>query len=78
VVVVGVNLWDKEREARAFVKEFDLTYPNGLDAGGATAIDYGVRGIPETYAVDRDGQLVRRWMGPLSEPQLTALLEGIP
>jgi cytochrome c biogenesis protein CcmG/thiol:disulfide interchange protein DsbE len=71
-----VNVWDREREARAFLEEFRPTYPNGPDPG-RTALDFGVRGLPETFVVAADGQLVRKWIGPLTEAQVGALLEGV-
>jgi cytochrome c biogenesis protein CcmG/thiol:disulfide interchange protein DsbE len=77
VELVGVNVWDRERDALAFLQEFGLTYPTGQDQDGTTAVEYGVRGIPETFFVDRGGQLVRRWIGPLTEAQLTAAIAEI-
>lgn len=77
VVFVGVNVWDAEGDARAFLREFGVTYPNGPDPTGGILIDYGVTGIPETYFIDRQGMLVRRWIGPLTDQQLRTLLEEL-
>ncbi|MBI2952757.1 MAG: TlpA family protein disulfide reductase [Chloroflexi bacterium] len=74
-VLVGVDIWDNESDARAFMKEFGITYPNGLDATGEIAIEYGVTGLPETWFIDRDGKLVRRWIGPLTDYQVSAFFE---
>jgi cytochrome c biogenesis protein CcmG/thiol:disulfide interchange protein DsbE len=74
LVLVGVDVWDKEADARTFLEELGLTYPNGTDPGGV-AVDFGVRGIPETYALDREGVLRRRWIGPLT-PESIPLLVG--
>ncbi len=77
VVLVGVNVWDSERDARAFLREFGVTYPNGPDPSGGILIEYGVTGIPETYVIDRQGMLVRRWIGPLSEHQIGRWIEEL-
>jgi cytochrome c biogenesis protein CcmG/thiol:disulfide interchange protein DsbE len=37
VVFVGVDYVDTDREALAFIKEFDVTYPNGPDMGTEAA-----------------------------------------
>jgi cytochrome c biogenesis protein CcmG/thiol:disulfide interchange protein DsbE len=74
LVLVGVDPWEREAEARRFVAETGTTYPTGVDASGRIAIDYGLRGIPETHVVDRDGRLIRRWIGPLTGPQIDALV----
>ncbi|MBI4319755.1 MAG: TlpA family protein disulfide reductase [Chloroflexi bacterium] len=75
VVFIGVDVWDTERDALAFIKEFDITYPNGPDASNEIAIEYGVTGIPETWFIDRQGVLVRRWIGPLTARQMSAFIE---
>jgi cytochrome c biogenesis protein CcmG/thiol:disulfide interchange protein DsbE len=75
VVFVGVDVWDAEADARAFVQRYDITYPNGPDPSGEVAIEYGVTGLPETWFLDREGRLVRRWVGALNDRQITAFLE---
>ncbi len=49
---VGVNIQDTEKDALAFVKEFDITYPSVRDVEGALSRDFGVRGVPETFFID--------------------------
>ena len=46
------------------MERFGVTYPNGIDAFGKVAIDYGVRGIPEKFFINREGVLVRKFVGP--------------
>ncbi|MBI4496711.1 MAG: TlpA family protein disulfide reductase [Chloroflexi bacterium] len=77
VVVLGIDLWDSEQSAQAFIRDFGLTYPNGPNLKGDIAIEYGVMGIPETFIINTEGQLVRRWIGPLTAAQLTALIEEV-
>lgn len=77
VVLLGVDIWDTEEEALAFLREFRISYPNGLDETGAITVEYGVTGIPETYFIDTDGQLVRRWVGPLNRQQLSGFIEEL-
>lgn len=70
VEFVGVNIWDNIGDAELFLQQEGQTYPAGSDANGAIAIDYGVRGIPEKYFIDRDGILVKKLSGPLTETTL--------
>ncbi|GBD11901.1 Thiol-disulfide oxidoreductase ResA [bacterium HR23] len=65
VEFVGVNVWDKEQDARAFIERFQVSYPNGPDPKGRIALDYGVTGIPEKFIVDRQGILVKKFVGPM-------------
>lgn len=76
VVFLGVNLWDKEPEARAFMREFGLTYPNVLDDGGKVAIEYGVAGIPETIVVTPDGRISAKHSGPVTAERVAELVRA--
>lgn len=77
VIFLGVNVWDSDNDARKFLRDFGITYPNGPDQRGQVTIDYGVTGIPEGYFVDRRGQLLRKWIGPFTEEALRAYLDEI-
>ena len=74
VVFVGINIQDRLEEARAFLREFNVTYPNGPDPGGRIAIDYGVYGIPETFVIDRQGQIVAKHVGAIGPETLARRL----
>ena len=76
VQLIGVNVWDAENDARRFLQEFEVTYPNG-PAPSDLSIEYGLTGLPETYFIDRDGELVRHWIGPLTERQISVLIEEL-
>jgi cytochrome c biogenesis protein CcmG/thiol:disulfide interchange protein DsbE len=65
VVFLGVNIQDKEESARAFIDDFGITYPNGIDRGSRIAIEYGVWGLPETFFIDRDGRVTYKHVGAL-------------
>ena len=70
VEFLGVDIWDNIGDAELFLQQEGLAYPNGFDASGVVAIDYGVRGIPEKYFIDREGILVKKLSGPLTETTL--------
>jgi cytochrome c biogenesis protein CcmG/thiol:disulfide interchange protein DsbE len=75
VVFIGVNIQDKEDDARAFMREFGITYLNGTDPSGKIAIDYGVWGIPETFFIDPQGRITHKHAGELPPPIIQAKLE---
>ncbi|HEY3111930.1 MAG TPA: TlpA disulfide reductase family protein [Chloroflexota bacterium] len=74
VVLVGLAIWDREPNSRAFLREFAASYPSAPDPSGEAAIAYGIRGLPETIVVDRAGQIARKWIGPIGERDLDAML----
>lgn len=58
---VGVDVEDQDADALAFIRKYGITYPNGSGNAGPISIQYGMRGVPETYFIASDGHLVRKW-----------------
>ncbi len=58
LVVVGVDSQDFRKDARRFMRRFGVTYPVVYDGKGSTLGKWGVTGFPETFFVDRSGNLV--------------------
>jgi cytochrome c biogenesis protein CcmG/thiol:disulfide interchange protein DsbE len=75
VVFVGVSTQDEDERARAFLDEFGITYPNGRDAGGRIAIDYGVWGLPEAFLIGPDGRITYKHIGTLGAALIAAKLD---
>ena len=75
VVFVGINIQDKEPDARAFVDEFGISYANGIDHGSRIAVDYGVYGIPESFIIDRAGRITYKQIGAISATTIAAKLD---
>ena len=67
---VGVDIQDDVSDAEAYVREFGLTFPNGLDPDGKITIDYGVIGLPVTFFVGSSGIVEGRWVGAIPEDKL--------
>ena len=70
VVFIGVDWVDTEKEALAYMDEFDLTYFNGPDIGTRIAQAYNLQGVPETFYVAKNGELRGVHIGPLKSPEL--------
>jgi len=77
VIFMGVDVQDRKEDALNYIREFDITYPNGPDPTGEIAIDYGVSGLPVTFFVSRKGAIVRRWVGAIEESVLVRSTEEI-
>ena len=75
IVFVGVNIQDKESNAKEFINEFGITFPNARDVTGRVAVDYGVWGIPETFFIDTEGRITYKHVGSLGWPIISAKLE---
>ncbi len=77
VLFVGVDTQDTEQDALAYIDEFGLTFPNGLDVDGEITVAYGVVGLPVTFFIGSDGVVKRRWVGALTESQLLPWVEDL-
>lgn len=77
VAFLGVNMQDSDDAARAFVREFNTTFPTLRDRDGSVYIDYGVYGVPEAFFVDARGTIAQRWIGPLTAEDLRTALDRL-
>ena len=71
----GIAYKDADSKAQAFLDEFDVTYPCTVDMTNRAARNYGVTGVPETFVIDREGLLVRHFLGPIAQAQLAQEIE---
>lgn len=68
-VVLGLNVTDDRRIARAFLQAHEVTFPTVLDASEIAekivSREYGNRtgGTPLSYIIDPDGKVVDAWYG---------------
>jgi cytochrome c biogenesis protein CcmG/thiol:disulfide interchange protein DsbE len=77
VVFIGVDYVDTEKEALAYIQEFDITYLNGPDIGTAISDAYNIQGVPETFFVSKSGELRGVHIGPLKAPELNQIIEEL-
>ncbi len=66
VVFLGVDYVDTDTPARAYMEKFQITYPSGPDLGTRMSQAFGIRGVPETYIIDREGNLSFVKIGPFT------------
>jgi cytochrome c biogenesis protein CcmG/thiol:disulfide interchange protein DsbE len=86
VVFIGVDYVDVESAARAYMEEFDVTYPNGLDKGQRISRAYRIQGVPETFFIDQDGNVapiivggrpLAKKISPITEAELREGLDRL-
>jgi cytochrome c biogenesis protein CcmG, thiol:disulfide interchange protein DsbE len=67
VTVLGVNVQDNSDDARAFVREYGLTYPQLRSVGDERSEAFGSTGVPENFLVDPAGDLALIRRGPVDD-----------
>jgi len=73
VVFVGLSYQDAEEASRAFIEEFGITYPNGVDST-KIARRYGLTGVPETFVIDAEGKVAWFYVGEVQADELAQRL----
>ena len=69
--LVGIAYKDRPEDSRRFLAELGNPYrATGMDRDGRVGIDFGLYGVPETYVIDRQGHIRKRFVGPLSPAQV--------
>lgn len=75
VRIVGVAYKDDPGAAGAFLKRLGDPYTEKLeDRSGAAAIEFGLTGVPETYAVDSRGVIRAKRAQPIDAADAEALI----
>ncbi|MGW1161266.1 TlpA family protein disulfide reductase [Streptomyces sp. NPDC002513] len=83
VQFVGINTRDTSTEpARAFEKQYGVTYPSLYDPTGRLMLRFkkgtlNPQAIPSTLVLDRDGRIAARTLQPLTEEKLRGMLDPV-
>ncbi|MFJ7076293.1 TlpA family protein disulfide reductase [Streptomyces sp. NPDC098781] len=83
VEFVGINTRDTSTTpAKAFEKEYGVTFPSLYDPTGKQMLRFGKgtlnpQAIPSTLVIDRDGKIAARALQPLSEDKLRGMIKPV-
>jgi peroxiredoxin len=61
--VVGVNLDTKSDDGKRFLSGNPAQFTIAFDPAGSTPRQYGVKGMPSSYLIDRDGKIIYEHIG---------------
>jgi cytochrome c biogenesis protein CcmG/thiol:disulfide interchange protein DsbE len=76
VTFVGVSFEDGSSAAESFARASGIRWPLVNDPGSATAIDFGVTGVPETFVIGPGGRIAAKTIGPVRYMPLSAAIAG--
>jgi len=79
LVLVAVNVMQRDsRESVAkYAADMGLTFPIGLDESYAAGQKYGVRFLPTSYLIDRQGMIVATKVGAFTKQELESYWEKL-
>lgn len=79
LLVLGISVDADPAVYQNFLRQYEITFPNYRDPERAISTLYGTFMYPESYIIDRQGRLVRKFIGPLEwdDPQVLDFLNRV-
>lgn len=78
VLMLGITYVDNERDSLRFMDEFGVTYPNAPDLGTVITEDlYHIQGVPETFVIDQNGEVVEFIFSVVQEERMRQTLDRL-
>ena len=66
--MIGLNYKDKQENAKKFLEELGNPFDIILkDTNGTKSIFLGAYGVPETFIIDRELNVLRKYIGPINQ-----------
>ena len=63
-VMLAINLQESASKIKQFYKEYKLTFTTLLDTTGDVGAGMGIRSIPTTFILDKNGRMIGKALGP--------------
>ena len=68
VKIIGLNYKDNLNNAKKFINELGNPYSRILiDQDGALSIEFGAYGVPETFLIDKNKNIIKKFLGPINQ-----------
>ena len=79
VVIVGVSIDENPEAYHRFLRQFGITYLNVRDPQQSAPMKYGTTGWPETFVIDKDGTIRRKFVGAQewTKPTVVSYLKSL-
>lgn len=78
VTFLGITYVDDPANSQAFIDQYGITYPNAPDVGTVISKErYLITGVPETFVIDQDGNIVSHFWYLQNEAQLATPLDQL-
>jgi cytochrome c biogenesis protein CcmG/thiol:disulfide interchange protein DsbE len=66
--LIGLNYKDNLNNAKKFINDFGNPYSQIIiDSDGTLSVEFGAYGVPETFIIDKNKMIIRKFLGPISK-----------
>jgi len=74
VKLIGLNYRDNFNNAKNFISEFGNPYSIILiDKDGTLGIEFGAYGVPETFLIDKNKDIIKKFVGPINQEMVNEM-----
>ena len=71
VKLIGLNYKDNPKNAKKFIDILGNPYSMIIiDENGTISIELGAYGVPETFIINKDKKIIKKFIGPLGEESI--------
>ena len=68
VKLIGLNYRDNLENAKNFINEFGNPYSQIIiDSDGTLSVEFGAYGVPETFIIDKNKMIIKKFIGPINK-----------
>jgi cytochrome c biogenesis protein CcmG/thiol:disulfide interchange protein DsbE len=68
VKLIGLNYRDNLNNAKNFINEFGNPYSQIIiDYDGTLSVEFGAYGVPETFIIDKNKIIIKKFIGPINK-----------
>ena len=68
IKLIGLNYRDNFNNAKNFINEFGNPFARILiDKDGTLGVEFGAYGVPETFLIDKNKDIIKKFVGPINQ-----------
>jgi len=68
IKLIGLNYRDNFNNAKRFIDDFGNPYSRILiDKDGILGVEFGAYGVPETFLIDKNKYIIKKFVGPINQ-----------
>jgi cytochrome c biogenesis protein CcmG/thiol:disulfide interchange protein DsbE len=68
IKLIGLNYRDNLNNAKKFINELGNPYAQILiDKDGTLSVEFGAYGVPETFLIDKNKKIIKKFVGPIDK-----------
>jgi peroxiredoxin len=75
VVFLGIAYADNGPRSVEFIERYGISYLNAPDLGTRISEDYNIRGVPETFIINQEGEIVEFIYAGVTQQQLSTIID---